>query len=128
MQLALTYAPAHAGADDWQEMLAWIRRAVDVVGHKEVAYQLDVQPSQLTDALNERERKDVKAKWIPVLLRLVPESLEREFFVLLAQQHSYEEPKKRKPRTPDEELREMRRLLAEKAPAMLDLIDKELGR
>lgn len=128
MQLALTYAPAHAGADDWQEMLGWVRRAVDVVGHKEVAYQLDVSPSQLTDALNERERKDVKAKWIPVLLRLVPESLEREFFELISKQHGYETPKKRKPRTPDEELREVRRLLSEQAPAVLAFIDKELGR
>lgn len=128
MQLALVYDAAHAGDDQWRVELAWIRRAVDVIGHKEVAYKLDVQPSQLTDALLERERKDVKAKWIPTLLRMVPEEMRQEYLRLVCTPLGYEAPKKIKPRTHEEENREMRELLKQHAPAMLALIDKEMGR
>ena len=127
MQLALAYDPAHAGADDWSEVLAWVRRAVDVLGHKEVAYKLDIAPSQLTDALLERERKDVKAKWIATIRRMCPESLKREYLEIVARQDGYE-VNRRKTRTPEEELREMRELLRREAPAMLALVDKEMGR
>lgn len=128
MQLALAYDAAHAGSDDWALILGWLRRAVDVIGHKEVAYKLDIAPSQLTDALLERERKDVKGKWIPTILRMVPEAMREEFLRMLCSAHEYETPKKKNPRTPEEENREMRRLLATHAPAMLALVDKELGR
>ena len=127
MQLALSYDPAHAGADDWTEILSWLRRAVDVLGHKEVAYKLDIAPSQLTDALLERERKDVKAKWLHTVRRMCPESLRREYLEIVARQDGYTVERK-KTRTPDEELREMRELLKREAPGLLVLVDKELGR
>ena len=128
MQLALNYDAAHAGADDWARELAWLRRAVDVIGHKEVAYKLDIAPSQLTDALLERERKDVKAKWVRTILRMVPDAMRDEYVRDFAADYGYEAPKKRNPRTPEEELREMRKLLQLQAPAVLVLVDKELGR
>jgi hypothetical protein len=128
MQLALTYDAAHAGADDWAVELAWLRRAVDVIGHKEVAFKLDIAPSQLTDALLERERKDVKAKWVATILRMVPEEMRAEYMRIVSNAHGYETPKKRKALTPEQELREMRALLKREAPAVLSLVDKELGR
>jgi hypothetical protein len=127
MQLALVYDAAHAGADDWTEILAWFRRAVDVLGHKEVAYRLDVQPSNLTDAINERERKDVKAKWITVVLRMCPETLRREYLEIVGGHHGFE-VKRARVRTPEEELRDMRELLKREAPGVLALVDKEMGR
>jgi len=127
MQLALVYDAASVGADDWAEILAWFRRAVDVLGHKEVAYRLDVQPSQLTDALHERERKDIKAKWFRTVLRMCPESLAREYLEIEARQLGYAIERK-KVRTPEEELREMRELLKREAPGVLAIVDRELGR
>lgn len=127
MQLALSYDPAHAGSDDWALELAWLRRAVDVIGHKDLAYKLDIAPSQLTDALLERERKDVKAKWLKTILRMVPEAMRQEYFGLLAGQHGYVVTRV-KLRTPEEELREMRELLKREAPGVLAIVDKELGR
>lgn len=127
VQLVLSYDPAHSGADDWQERLAWLRRAVDVLGHKEVAYKLDVQPSQLTDALLERERKDVKAKWFDTVLRMVSEDMRAEYIRMLNTTHGYKAPERQKPRTAEEENREMRTLLDKHAPALLALIEKELG-
>ena len=127
MQLALSYDPAHAGADDWAAELAWIRRAVDQLGHKEVAFKLDIAPSQLTDALLERERKDVKAKWVSTILRMVTEDMRGEYLRLVNTAHGYKAPERLKPRTPEEENREIRTILLQHAPALLQLVDKELG-
>lgn len=131
-QIALKYDPAHAGSDTWIEVLGWLKRAVDCLGHKEVAYRLDVAPSQLTDALCERERKDVKAKWLWTVLHMCQEtpgreSLVRDFMELTGARYGYEVERK-KTRTPEEELREMRELLRREAPGVLALVDKELGR
>ena len=127
MQLALSYDAAYAGADDWTQELAWLRRAVDVVGHKEVAFKLDIAPSQLTDALLERERKDIKGKWIRTIVRMVPEEMRAEYLRIVNTSCGYEPPKRKKPRTPEQENRDMRELLRREAPAMLALIEKELG-
>jgi hypothetical protein len=127
MQLALSYDPAHAGSDDWSLEIAWLRRAVDVIGHKELAYKLDIAPSQLTDALLERERKDVKAKWVKTILRMVPEDMRAEYLRIVNTAHGYKAPERTKPRTPEEENREIRTILLQHAPALLQLVDKELG-
>ena len=129
MQLALQYDAAHVGADRWAQKLAWLRRAVDVIGHKEVAYKLDVAPSNLTDALLERERKDVKAKWFETVLAMqaLPEEMRAEYVRMTCDSHGYEMPKKKALRTPEEELREMRAALGRLAPAVLSLVEKEIG-
>ncbi len=128
MQLALVYDAAHVGATDWDAELGWFRRAVDILGHKEVAYKLDVQPSNLTDALHERERKDVKGKWISVVRRMVPDEMRAEYLRFLSSSFGYEMPKRVRTRTSAEELREMRDALKRIAPGVLVLVDKELGR
>ena len=128
MQLALSYDASHEGATLWQLELAWIRRAVDVIGHKEVAYALDVQPSNLTDALLERERKDVKAKWISTIVRMAPDEMRAEWVRLTADANGYEMPTRKKPRTADEDNRARREWLEKHAPAVLAIMDKELGR
>jgi hypothetical protein len=128
MQLALVYDAAHVGASDWDEELKWFRRAVDVLGHKEVAYRLDVQPSNLTDALLERERKDVKGRWISVVRRMVPDALLADYVRIVTVTHGYEFPKRLRARTPEETNRETRDWLEKNAPAVLSVMDKELGR
>lgn len=127
MQLALVYDAAHAGNVEWEDELKWIRRAVEVVGHKEVAFKLDVAPSHLTDALLERERKDVKACWVPILLRLVPEEMRAEYLRIVAASLGYDAPKRSKPKTAEQKNRERHEWLLKHAPAMLDLMEKDLG-
>jgi len=118
--------------DDWDEILAWFRRAVDCLGHKEVAYRLDIGPTQLSDALNERERKDIKAKWLCKVRRLCEISgrdvLVREYLEIISKQHGYEEPKRKRARTPEEEVAAMREVLKREAPGVLAILDKELAR
>lgn len=115
MQLALTYGAAHAGDDLWQRQIVWLRRAVDLLGHKFVAGELDVAPSQLTDALLERERKDVKARWVAVLLLLVPEAMRREWHAIGLDASGYEpEIKLKRQRSAEEALADIERRIAER--------------
>lgn len=89
MQMSLSYA-AFEGGEDGQHWLAWIRRAVDVIGHKTVAGELDIAPSHLTDALLGRERKSVKLEWLPKLLRMVGEEMRLEALRVICNPHGYE--------------------------------------
>ena len=70
-QLSLVYRAAHVGAESWKVQLEVIRAAVAHLGHKEVAYELDVAGSYLSDALNERERKRWAAEWTLVVLAML---------------------------------------------------------
>lgn len=127
-QITMTYGAEVAGAADWSDQLAWLRKAVDVIGHKEVAYRLDIAPSQLTDSLLERERKDVKAKWVSVIVRLAPPEMRDEWVRINTESFGYEMPKRRRVMTPDDELVEMRRILKEQAPAILEIVEQKLGK
>ncbi len=128
-QLAIAWDAAHVGAERWAKKLAWLRRAVDVLGHKEVAFTLDIKPSNLTDALLERERKDVKARWFEVVLAMdLPDEMIAEYLRIENQALGYETPKRIRNKTSAEELREMREALQRLAPGVLTLVDKELGK
>ncbi len=128
-QLALVYDAAHEGAAEWERQLAWFRRVVDVLGHKEVAFTLDVKPSSLTDALLERERKGVKPNWITKVLRMdVPEEMRVEYLRIVCNGLGYETPKRIRVKTSAEELRDTREALLRLAPGVLALVDKELGK
>jgi hypothetical protein len=127
-QLSLAWDPAHAGAAEWEVELAWLRRAVDVIGHKELAYALDIKPSNLTDALLERERKEIKGRWLPTILRMIPEEMRGEYLRIICSGLGYETPKRIRTKTSAEELREMRDALQRIAPGVLTLVDKEIGK
>ncbi len=114
MQLALAYSPSHAGEDLWQLQIRWVRAAVDLLGHKHVAGELDIAPSQLTDALLEREWKEVKARWIAKLLLMVPAGMRREWFAIECPAAGFEVPLPVKTRTAEERLAELEQLLAER--------------
>ena len=126
-QLALVYDAAHEGDAAWQERLLWLRRAVDLIGHKEVAYKLDVQPSQLTDALLERERKDVKAKWFDVVLRMVSHEMRAEYLRIISTSLGFDAPKAKKKKTAEEREREREKWLKENARVVFEQMERDLG-
>lgn len=126
-QLALVYDASHEGDAAWKERLSWLRRAVDVVGHKEVAYKLDVQPSQLTDALLERERKDVKAKWFDIVLRMVSHEMRAEYLRIECEPLGFEAPKAKKKKTAEEREREREKWLKENARVVFEQMERDLG-
>ncbi len=128
-QLSIAWDPSHEGFAESERQLAWLRRAVDVLGHKEVAYALDVKPSNLSDALAGRERKVVKLHWITTVLRMgLPEEMVSEYLRIVCNGLGFETPKRVRNKTSAEELREMRDALRRLAPAVLVLVDKEIGK
>lgn len=67
LQLSLVYRPSDTGGEVWKRQLELIRTAVNYLGLKEVAFELDVSGSTLCDALNERDRKRWAAQWTHVV-------------------------------------------------------------
>jgi hypothetical protein len=66
-QLALAYPASYVGGEVWRQRIEVLRSAVNHLGLKEVAYTLDVAGSQLSDSLNERDRKRWAGEWLDVL-------------------------------------------------------------
>lgn len=66
-QLALSYPASFVGREAWQRQLDAIRAAVKHLTAKEVAHELDIGPTHLSDALNERDRKVWHGHWTHVL-------------------------------------------------------------
>jgi hypothetical protein len=127
VQLALAYDAGSSSAADWTEIENWFRKAVGVVGEKEVAFRLDVKASNLSDALLSRERKEIKARWISAVLRMCPEVLVREYLDIVSRQHGFEEPKRKRIKTAEEMNRERDAWLEQNAPAVLAMMRKDVG-
>lgn len=70
-QLSISYRPSYTGGEAWQRQLIVLRTAVEHLGRKEVAYELDVSGSFLSDAMNERDRKRWAAEWTHVVLAML---------------------------------------------------------
>jgi hypothetical protein len=66
-QLSLVYRPAHLAGEQWKLEVEALRAAVAYLGLKEVAFELDVSGSSISDALNERDRKRWAGEWTQVV-------------------------------------------------------------
>lgn len=105
-QLELGFSPDR----EWDEDRRLLRRMAEAIGLQEVAYQLDVSPSQLSHALDERER-NLPARWIRFLVARAPEDLAREYVARIAGLRKWrlvDAP----PMTPAEELSALKDALA----------------
>ena len=125
-QLSLGYSPEHAGREDWRSELDWARSAVDSIGHKHVAYALDIAPSTLTDALKERDGKGLRAEHLTIIRRLAPSGLQAEWLRIVARPLGHE-TNPIKTRTPEEKLRAVLDVIERGAPFLLGAIAKEIG-
>jgi hypothetical protein len=92
----------------WDRLLAYFNETVTVIGVKQAAADLDTSPSVLKHALCERERHEVKARWVPYLLRKAPND---EPAALLVSVRGLEICQQ-KTMTPEQELAALRAALA----------------
>lgn len=127
-QLPMTYGSVAAGSEDWDAQLKWLRRVVDVLGHKHIAGELDIAPSTLTDALLERERKAMKGEWIAKIVRMSSPGLREEWLSIWTEAYDYEHPKRRPTMTPEDELRLLKEHLTEDSPGALNRFNRRIGR
>lgn len=107
-QLGLRFDGRRQADADWRRVLDAIRDVVDYVGAKEVAFDLDLQPSALSNALAERDRHP-RADWIPYLIRRAP-SLELARALVAPGGLDVVEPP---PMTPEQELARLKETLSE---------------
>lgn len=96
-------------ANVWQELRRHLRDAVDHVGCKQAAYDLDVAPSALLHALDERDRHHVRAAWLPYLITQAPDDSAVEYLAALRGLECA--PERR--RSPAEELADLKAALTE---------------
>ena len=87
----------------------------EAIGLKTVAYDLDVAPSQLSHALDERER-NLPARWVAYLVAGAPAELGDEYVRRLAKLRGLEVHEARPP-SPEEELAALKAALAEELGA-----------
>ncbi len=85
---------------------------VNAIGLKQVAFDLDVSKSQLLNAFDERNNAHVHAEWIDYLVTKAPRELGDEYVASLAALRGLEVIPA-KPRTPTEELQDLKDALAE---------------
>lgn len=93
----------------WSEFRRLLRDIVDYAGVKQVAFDLDVAPSQLVNALEERDRHHFRAAWIPYVLSQAPDDRAVEFLAALRGLECVPERKQ----SPAEELADLKGALAD---------------
>lgn len=64
-------APESAGRETWEVELDALRSAVALLTAKEVCFVLDINPSALSDATAERDRKSWPCKWKHVVCAML---------------------------------------------------------
>lgn len=72
-QLAIAYPAEYLGRQQWDLLLDALRAGVNHLGLKEVAFKLDISGSQLSDSLNERDRKGWRNEWTCTLKHMLGE-------------------------------------------------------
>lgn len=63
-QLGLRYDPSYLLGEQWLVVRDAFAGIVDDVGLKTAAYELDVQPSALANAIAERDRHYIRGEWL----------------------------------------------------------------
>lgn len=99
----------------WQDDRRLLRQMAEAIGLKTVAYELDVAPSQLAHALDERER-NLPARWIGYLVTNAPAELGDEYVRRLAKLRGLD-VHEAKPPSPEEELAALKAALTEELGA-----------
>jgi hypothetical protein len=116
--------PAVSDADAWAEILDCVRDIVRARGNKDMAYALDVSPSDLSHALAERNRFELKLRYLPALLRLrhnddLPQAIARAAGLELAPA---------RPLTAAEQLERIQAALGRAGAAGAAILDDAYGR
>lgn len=101
--------------------------AVRLITPKELCFVLGITPQYLSDALGGKNSKGFRAEWIPTVLRMAPPSAAAAILRAQAEICGFDIERK-KVLTPEQELHATREALQRLAPAVLALVDKEIGK
>lgn len=116
----------YAGSPRWAGVLDEVRLSVAVVTLKEFAYRVDSSPSNVADAIAERDRKRLAAEHLVRLVDMLPPA--NQVSLARAIVGPGLKVERAAPLTPEEELRATREYLAANAPGLVPGLMKVLGR
>ena len=111
----------------WKRLRAAVYEAVQAIGVKEAAYQLDIAPSLLSDALNERDRKNFQLKWLPTILAIASDAHQLAIMSELADYCGFDLVKRKK-LTAEERLERLENALRSKLGKIGETLLEEVGR
>jgi hypothetical protein len=74
MQLAFGALGVTQANDEWSGLKNALIQAIAVITPKELCWRLGIKATYLSDAIEGRDRKTLKAEWIPVILAMAPDS------------------------------------------------------
>jgi hypothetical protein len=127
------YAPsakqqnARAGAVWEEEILPVVRSAIERLTLKECASLFDASPSNISDALSERDRKRPAMEWLVALLVAAPHAVKLELLAALCDVAGYMAPERKRVLSPEEKLEKYRGAVAKRlAAAELAKIEQEI--
>lgn len=124
-QLDLRPVAQSEHAREWAALRRMLRAALDDVGVKQAAYDLDVAPSVLLDGLAERGRHHAHAEWVPYL---VARARSHELVEYLAGLRGLE-VRKARPASPEERLEATEAALGELlGPELLAVLRGKVAR
>ena len=110
-------------SDTVQPLLA---AAIHRLGGKECAVLFDSSPSYISSAVKEQQGKSIAADWLVALLVAAPDATKLEILTELNRIAGFRAPERRREMTAEEELRARMRAMRRLAPAVADLIDREI--
>lgn len=111
----------------WTALHEAVDAAIKLISIKELAYRLDISPSYLTEALHGLNRKGFRLEWLPTVLLMAPIAAVPPIYAALGDLRGFEFSRKRQ-MTEAEELAATREALKRLAPAVLVLVDQEIGK
>lgn len=101
--------------------------AVRLITPKELCFRLGITAQYLSDALHGKNNKGFRLEWLPHVLSMAPLDATVAILRALADVRGFE-VERRKVLTPEQELSATREALKRLAPAVLALVDKEIGK
>lgn len=106
VQPQLPWGVSYEVRESWARQLHILRAIAARVGAKEIAFDCDTSPSQLADALADRDRKAIRAEWYRVFLHHGDEAERAALLRELAEPVGFE-VREAEPLTPEEKLRRL---------------------
>jgi hypothetical protein len=117
---------ALAAATYENEVLPLVAAAIARITSTRAAALFDARPSYLADALAQRQDKEVRLAWLVALLLDAPDANKLELLSKLCEIAGYRAPERSRQLTDGEENRMRKAALRRHAPALADLIDREI--
>jgi len=126
-QTALDFGANEAARHVHARVLDVVRQVVATVTLKQLAYDLDVSPSTLSDALAGREHRSFRLEWLPVVLSRATDVQRVALLSALAEPSGFEVARRRV-LTPEERLARLEALVSTRLGDVGAALLKEVGK